>query len=114
MESTIGKGPLFRVELPAALAEAAVAMGVEVARPAVLGLEPGQPTWRILVVEDNPENRLLLTSLLQQAGFEIREAENGEQAVALFQQWQPHFIWMDGITQTRITLPRNNAERNRQ
>jgi CheY-like chemotaxis protein len=47
------------------------------------------------VVEDNPDNRLLLSSLLLQSGFEIREAENGEQAVALFEQWQPHFIWMD-------------------
>jgi len=58
-------------------------------------LEPGQATWRILVVEDNRENRLLLSSLLQEVGFEIKEAENGEEAVHLFEQWQPHFIWMD-------------------
>ncbi|MCU7937646.1 MAG: response regulator, partial [Candidatus Thiodiazotropha sp. (ex Dulcina madagascariensis)] len=43
----------------------------------------------------NAENRLLLTSLLAQAGFEIRQAENGEEAVTLFQAWRPHFIWMD-------------------
>jgi CheY-like chemotaxis protein len=47
------------------------------------------------VVEDNPDNRLLLSSLLRRAGFEIREAENGERAVDLFEQWQPHLIWMD-------------------
>jgi CheY-like chemotaxis protein len=61
----------------------------------VLGLEPGQTVWRILVVEDNVDNRLLLQSLLHQAGFDIRQAENGEEAVELFKQWQPHFIWMD-------------------
>ena len=95
VESRLGEGALFRVELPVALAEASEASGVEVAVPAVLGLESGQPAQRILVVEDNPENRLLLTSLLEQVGFEVQEAENGEQAVTLFEQWQPHFIWMD-------------------
>jgi len=90
-----GEGSLFRVELPVILAEPVEAVAIEATKPAVLGLEPGQPAWRILVVEDNPENRLLLSSLLTETGFEIREAENGEQAVALFEQWQPHFIWMD-------------------
>jgi len=28
-------------------------------------------------------------------GFEIREANNGEQAIKQFEQWQPHLIWMD-------------------
>jgi CheY-like chemotaxis protein len=95
VESTPGKGSLFRIELPVALAESAEAMGIEMARPVVLGLEPGQPAWRILVVEDNPDNRLLLGSLLRQAGFELQEAENGEQAIERVKQWQPHFIWMD-------------------
>jgi CheY-like chemotaxis protein len=93
--SELGKGSLFRVDLPVALAETAEPGGIKSAGPTVVGLEPGQAAWRILVVEDNPENRLLLSSLLLQAGIEIREAENGEQAVALFEQWQPHFIWMD-------------------
>jgi len=95
VDSTPGKGSLFRVQLPVALAEDAAAGGIKEARPAVPGLEPGQPAWRILVVEDDPENRLLLSSLLAQAGFELREAENGEQAIAQFKQWHPHFIWMD-------------------
>ncbi len=117
-ESEIGKGSLFSVDLPVALAEAAEAGGVEAPRPAVRGLEPGQPPWRILVVEDNPDNRLLLSTLLALAGFEIREAENGEEAIALFEQWQPHFIWMDmrmpvmnGYDATRRirTLPGGNT-----
>jgi signal transduction histidine kinase/CheY-like chemotaxis protein len=91
--STPGKGSLFRVELPVALAEEAV--DFRSAIPAILGLAPGQPAWRILVVEDQLESRLLLTSLLTQVGFEIREAENGEEAIDLFEQWKPHFIWMD-------------------
>ncbi|MDH3972937.1 MAG: ATP-binding protein [Deltaproteobacteria bacterium] len=95
VESRPGKGTLFSVELPVAQAEAVEAMSVKAAPREVLGLEPGQPSWRILVVEDNMENRLLLSSLLKEAGFEIREAVNGKEAVDLFQQWEPHFIWMD-------------------
>jgi CheY-like chemotaxis protein len=46
-------------------------------------------------VEDNLENRLLLSSLLHKAGFEIREVENGKEAITQFHEWQPHLIWMD-------------------
>jgi len=95
VESKPGKGSLFRVDFEVALAETEEASGIEKAGPAVLGLEPGQSAWRILVVEDSAENRLLLNSLLLQVGFDTRQAENGEEAVTLFKQWQPHFIWMD-------------------
>lgn len=94
-ESTIGKGSLFHVSIPVAIADAAEVVDVKAIRPTVLGLEAGQPAWRILVVEDSAENRLLLSSILHQTGFQTREAENGEEAVAMYQQWQPHFIWMD-------------------
>ena len=95
VESDPGKGTLFRVELPVALAEAAEVRSAATSKPAVSGLEPGQAAWRILVAEDNPENRMLLVDLLEQVGFATKTAENGEQAVTLFQAWQPHFIWMD-------------------
>ncbi|MEJ1356514.1 MAG: response regulator [Candidatus Sedimenticola sp. (ex Thyasira tokunagai)] len=95
VESSSGKGTLFFVDLPVILSSASEAVSIEAARPAVLGLEAGQTAWRILVVDDYPENRILLMTLLTEAGFEVREAENGKQAIALFRQWQPHFIWMD-------------------
>lgn len=94
-ESQLGRGSLFRIDLPVALAACAETSGIEAAGPAVLGLAPEEPAWRILVVEDNLENRQLLSSLLGQAGFETRQAENGAEAIALFEQWQPHFIWME-------------------
>lgn len=94
-KSEIGKGSLFNVCIPVALADAAEVIDLKAIRPTVIGLEPGQPAWRILVVEDSSENRLLLSSILHQAGFETREAENGEEAVELYQKWHPHFIWMD-------------------
>lgn len=61
----------------------------------VLGLLPNQPRYRILIVDDQPENRRLVLQLMQRLGLEIREAANGQAAVAIWQEWQPHLIWMD-------------------
>ncbi|MBF2027650.1 MAG: response regulator, partial [Oscillatoriales cyanobacterium C42_A2020_001] len=61
----------------------------------VIGLAPQQPSYRILIAEDNPANRLVLAKLLTRAGFELKEANNGEAAIALWQTWKPHLIFMD-------------------
>jgi CheY-like chemotaxis protein len=61
----------------------------------VLGLEPGQPPYRVLVAEDHPDNRALIHRLLGDAGFAVRLAEDGQQAVELFGEWHPHLILMD-------------------
>jgi len=61
----------------------------------IIGLQPGQPTYRILVVEDFRENSQLLVRLLQSVGFEVCLAENGNEAIAIWEKWRPHLIWMD-------------------
>jgi PAS domain S-box-containing protein len=61
----------------------------------ILGLVEGQPRYRLLIVEDQLENRLLLRRILAPLGFELREAANGQEAVEVFQQWNPDLTWMD-------------------
>lgn len=66
----------------------------------VIGLEPGQPRYRILIADDRENNRRLLHKLLTgvsspQAGFELQEAENGQQALEIWQEFEPHLIWLD-------------------
>ena len=61
----------------------------------VVGLTPDQPRYRLLIAEDQPENRLLLRNMLESVGFEIREAEDGRAAVETFSSWSPHLILMD-------------------
>ncbi len=61
----------------------------------VMALAPSQPTHRILIVEDNAINRLLLVKMLSLYGFDLREAVNGKEAIAVWQEWQPHLIFMD-------------------
>lgn len=50
---------------------------------------------RILVVEDNPNNRRLMVSLLQANRFEVRTANDGEDGVAAAFEYQPALILMD-------------------
>src|SRR6476661_1747046 len=61
----------------------------------VIGLAPNQPEYRILVVDDRADNRLVLVRLLSSIGLLVREAENGQEAVAVWEDWQPQLIWMD-------------------
>ncbi|AFY83491.1 PAS domain S-box protein [Oscillatoria acuminata] len=94
VSSTLEKGTIFKFNIKFSPADA-LTPGTEVPRQRVIGLAANQPTYRILVVEDKWESRLLLRNLLSPLGFEVREAVNGEDGVTMWRNWQPHLIWMD-------------------
>ena len=94
VSSILGVGSTFTIELRVPIASADNIVITEKIPP-VKSIAPHQPQWRLLIVDDNFDNRLLLVRLLTSVGFEVREAENGQQAVNIFEQWQPHLIWMD-------------------
>jgi len=95
VESAPGHGSRFHVEVSAERAEISEVMADPAKAQRVVGLERGQPEYRIMVVEDRSENWFLLQRLLQTAGFQVQVAEDAAQAVTNFQTWRPHFIWMD-------------------
>jgi two-component system sensor histidine kinase/response regulator len=94
VRSQVGKGSVFRFEIRAQPAEERAAASQAPERQ-VLSLAPGQPAWRVLVVEDQDENRRLLCQMLRPIGFAAREARDGAEAIAEFERWQPHAILMD-------------------
>ncbi len=61
----------------------------------VIGMQEGQPSYRILVVDDQWDNRYLLVKLLKPMGFAVEEASTGLEAIELVKTWEPHLIWMD-------------------
>ncbi len=61
----------------------------------VIGIQKSQPTYRILVVEDVKDNRLLMEKMLESVQFDVKSATHGKEAIALWQTWQPDLIWMD-------------------
>ena len=94
--SEVGQGSCFRFDVQVGLTplEGDTAH-VTATRRRVVGLEADQPAWRLLVVDENEAARLLLVKLLEPIGFEVAEATNGQQAIEVWQRWQPHIILMD-------------------
>lgn len=95
VKSEFGKGSTFAFNIAASVANLFPPLTQSDQPQKVLRLAPHQPTYRILVAEDSPPNRLLLVKMLQTLGFEVREAENGQAALEIWEQWEPHLIWMD-------------------
>jgi two-component system sensor histidine kinase/response regulator len=117
-KSELGKGSLFRYDIQI---EPAEATEVQTAQPTrrVIGLEPDQPVYRILIADDRKASRELLVKLLSslapsttsrrgplmlsgqapstgsEGRFEVLEAANGQEAIEIWEHWEPHLIWMD-------------------
>ena len=97
VNSQVGEGSVFAFDVQVELAalEDITHHQTHHVNQRVIGLVPNQPHYKLLVVEDRQENRLLLTQLLKTVGFHVEEAVNGEQAVEICQMLEPDLIWMD-------------------
>ncbi|MFB2938132.1 PAS domain S-box protein [Aerosakkonemataceae cyanobacterium BLCC-F154] len=94
VSSLQGKGSVFKFNIQVTLAETNE-INQQVNPKKVISLERNQKEYRILIVEDKLENRQLLRSLLSPLGFQIQEAVNGAEAIAIWANWQPDLILMD-------------------
>ncbi len=76
-------------------------------------LEPGSGaalvSGRVLVVEDDPTNQLIVASMLRGAGYEVLAADDGQHALALLREHSFDLVlmdWqmpdMDGLAVTRL------------
>jgi len=93
--SEVGRGSCFRFDVVLEPTEALPEKMETEAKRRVIGLAPGTGPRRVLVVDDVQDNRDLLRDLLQPVGFEVREARDGEEALAAFAEWSPHAVLMD-------------------
>jgi CheY-like chemotaxis protein len=94
VSSGVGSGTIFNFAIQVQLARETEISSSSMTRR-IVGLEPNQPQYRILVVEDVGENRRLLFELFSSVGFAVATADNGQEAIALCQAWPPHLILMD-------------------
>jgi two-component system, sensor histidine kinase and response regulator len=92
--SEVGRGSTFAFHVGVKRAEGA-RMHTQEADRRVIGLMPGQPPFRLLIVDDSAENRFVLRQLLEGVGLTVLEAAGGQEAVDLYKNDPPHLIWMD-------------------
>jgi len=91
VESTLGQGTTFWMELD--LPEVFSMIPKQTEKRIIIGIDG--PSRKVLVVDDQWENRSVLVNLLKPLGFEIMEASNGQESVEKARQFRPDVILMD-------------------
>ena len=94
VSSKVGKGSTFSFYIPLKPLESNNLESIRSSNR-VVGLQSNQTNYRILIAEDTRLNRQLLSRILSPLGFEVREVNNGIEAISVWQSWSPHLIWMD-------------------
>ncbi|MCC0178365.1 response regulator [Waterburya agarophytonicola K14] len=90
--SQVDRGSSFSFSIQIEIGEP-IAQSSEFLR--VIGLQPNQIIPKILIAEDRWENRQFLVRLLEIVGFEVKEAIDGIEAIAIWSDWLPDLILMD-------------------
>ena len=92
VSSRLGEGTIFSFDILTEPAKAELLERQDSRK--IIGLESDR-SYRILVADDRQNNRSVVVQLLESIGFEVKEAVNGQEAIAVWQDWQPHLIFMD-------------------
>ncbi|HKU43848.1 MAG TPA: ATP-binding protein [Polyangiales bacterium] len=91
LHSELGRGSTFRVRVPLIVDDTV--------KPAAISSYPSRPPkafdGRVLLVEDNPENRSLALSLLTHFGCSVDFAGDGAEALAKLQEHKFDLVFMD-------------------
>lgn len=95
VNSQKGQGSTFVFHIPLVIANGMPTDTDSEAMVQPVCVAPNQPEFRLLVADDEQTNRAPLVDFLCLMGFSVREAKNGREAIKIWQEWQPHLIWMD-------------------
>lgn len=95
VESKMNFGSKFIVKIPITTANTTGFTSQSNKFMNVNSIAPGQGNFRILIVEDQIENWLLLQRIHEKVGIQVKIAKNGLDGIEIFKEWKPHLIWMD-------------------
>jgi signal transduction histidine kinase/CheY-like chemotaxis protein len=96
VESEAGKGSVFTVLLPQRLGTGVTADG-GIAEPGLLKRGVVMPSARVLVVDDLPSNRQVITGLLAPYGMQVHSAGSGKEALQQAAANRYDLIFMDHL-----------------
>ncbi|MBU1057282.1 MAG: response regulator [Proteobacteria bacterium] len=115
--SEVGKGTIFKFDILVETARGVTPEAKTVLRK-VVALEPDQPRYRILVVDDNSTNRLQFINLLASFALDMKSAQNGKTALKLYTKWSAQLIFIDmqmSVREGFETIKKiRSADKNRQ
>jgi CheY-like chemotaxis protein len=97
VDSQLGQGSCFAFDVALPEAEGRVLQVHDRSR-VVIGFEGGD--YRVLVVDDRPQNRALLVDLLRPLGFPVEQAVDGQEALAMVGALRPQLILLDLLMPT--------------
>ena len=92
VESTPGAGTTFTLRLPAAMPSAGADAEPE---PDAAPPTPGADRQTVLVIDDDPAQRELMSRFLERQGFAVRVAADGAAGLALAREIRPRAITLD-------------------
>lgn len=96
VQSVVGTGSTFRFTFCAKVAHACDVRGnMGLTACQVVGLVPNRSVPKVLVVDDDEASREALKLHLEMVGFNVREASNGKEGVAITGEWRPDVVLMD-------------------
>ena len=102
VQSEVGKGSAFTVELPREVVVSAAPEDPESAAPSGQGPAAASDEKasiaglaRVLVIDDDADARDLVTRNLTREGFEVRGAASGDAGLDLTRSWHPDVIVLD-------------------
>ncbi|MEA5507390.1 CHASE2 domain-containing protein [Halotia wernerae UHCC 0503] len=95
VQSSLGEGSIFWLDItvPASLDQDWHLKGSISSQEKIIGIQGNAP--QILIVDDDANHRLILTSLLQEIGCRVQEASDGKQGLQLATESKPDMILLD-------------------
>ncbi len=97
LTSEAGKGTTFTVRLPAVTRAASDTVSAAEKRSEGPQVTEPEHAPIVLVVDDDPNARELLSRHLQRGGYAVRVAANGEEAMQLARTLQPDVVTLDAL-----------------
>jgi len=61
----------------------------------IVSLNNHQNEYRMIIADNNEENRFMINRLILPLGFLLREAKNGMETLDIWKSWKPNLIMMD-------------------
>lgn len=95
VESEKGSGSLFWIRLPLPVADGSSTSARQANSAMTTAAKATAGPLRVLIVEDNSINRIVLRDLLEQDGHQVDEAHDGQEGVAYVKRKSYDLVFMD-------------------